>query len=142
MGSAARVGLSVERRAVDRLLDSGELDRILSTVASDPRVHDALRRALASDGARELIDSFFDSGLFDHFIERLAASGTLWRLVDQIAQSPAVAAAVSQQSLGFADQVGEAVRDRSRKADRRVARTVAQRFRQQHNGVPPDEPTP
>jgi hypothetical protein len=45
------------------------------------------------------------------------ASPALWRLVDEIAASPAVTAAITQQSLGFADQVEEQVRMRSRGAD-------------------------
>jgi hypothetical protein len=71
-----------------------------------------------------LIDTFFDSGLFDRLADRLLASDGLWRLVDEIAASPTVRAAVSQQGLGFADQVGEAVRARSRKGDRRLERAA------------------
>ena len=83
MGFAVRIGLSVERRAVDRVLDSGALERILTAALGDAHVQAGFRRALGSDGARRLVDSLFDSGLFDHFIERLAASDVLWRLVDQ-----------------------------------------------------------
>lgn len=125
VGVAVGAGMTLERRAVDRVLDSGELERILVATLDDPRVQATVQRALDSDGAKRVIDGFFDSGLFDQFIDRLAASDALWRLVDEIAASPAVMAAVSQQGLGFADQVGSAVRQRSRKADRRVERAVA-----------------
>jgi len=124
--------------AVDRVLDSGEPERIVTAALNDVRVQAALRRALASDGARRLIDGFFDSGLFDHFIERLVASDALWRLVDEIAESPSVTAAVSQQGLGFADQIGGAVRDRSRKADHRVEQSAARLTHREPNGAPPD----
>jgi hypothetical protein len=136
-----RAGLSLERHAVDRALDGGELERILTGAFDDARVQAMLRRALASDGARRLLDGFFDSGLFDHFMDRLLASDALWRLVDEIAQSPAVRAALSQQGLGFADQLGGAVRDRSRKADRRVEHTAIRMTRRRPNGAPPDADT-
>ncbi len=69
-----------------------------------------------------MIDTSFDNGLFDRFGDRLLASDGSWRVVDEIAASPTATAALSQQGLGFADQVGEAVRARSRNADRRLKR--------------------
>jgi hypothetical protein len=120
------------------VLDSGELERILTAALNDVRVQAMMRRALASDGARRLVDGFFDSGLFDHFIERLLASDGLWRLVDEIAQSSSVRAALSQQGFGFADQIGGAVRDRSRKADHRVERSAGRLTHRQPNRAPPD----
>ena len=113
MGAAAEAGIGLERRAVDRLLENGDLERLLDS----SRLQAIIERVLRSDGATRAVDTFFDSGLFDHFIERLAASDALWRLIDEIAQSPAVMAAVSQQGLGFADQFGGEMRSRSRKAD-------------------------
>jgi hypothetical protein len=59
------------------------------------------------------------------------ASDGLWRLVGVVAASPAVRAAVSQQGLGFADQVGDVVRARSRKRDRRLE-GAAHRLRRRH----------
>ena len=50
-------------------------------------------------------------------VDRVLESEALWHLIDEIAASPAVTAAISQQGLGFADQVGDDVRARSRKAD-------------------------
>jgi hypothetical protein len=101
---------------VDRLLENGDIERLLGS----PRLQAVAQRVLASDGAKQLVDTFFESGLFDHFMERLGESDALWRLVDVIAQSPAVSAAVSQQGLGFADQVGGEVRRRSRRVDERL----------------------
>ncbi len=80
-------------------------------------VQRGLRRALEGDGARQLVDDFFDSGVFDHFVDRLLASPALWHLVDEVADSPAVTAAITQQGLGFADQVAGEVRRRSRRVD-------------------------
>ena len=113
VGAAAEAGISLSRGPVDRLLDSGELDNLLDS----PRLHAAVEQVLESEGAKKLVDTFFDSGLFDRFVDRLLASDGLWRLVDDIAGSPAVTAAISQQGLGFADQRGDQVRARSRQAD-------------------------
>ena len=113
VNAAAEAGIGLQRRAIDRLLDSGELEHLLAS----PRLQAVVKQVIESDGAKMLVDAFFDSGLFDRLVDRLLDSDALWRLVDEIAGSPAVTAAISQQGLGFADQVGTEVRGRSRKAD-------------------------
>ena len=128
--AAADVGVSLERRVVNRVLESDELERVVIVAVNSAHIQAALKQALESDGVTQLIDSLFDSGLIDRFLAGLVDSGTLdrffdrllaseglWHLIDEIAGSPAVTAAISQQGLGFADQVGDQVRDRSRKAD-------------------------
>jgi len=134
--AAAEAGISLEQRAVDRLLESGELERLLASA----RLQAIVGQVLRSEGAAELVDAFFDSGLFDRVVDRLLSSDGLWRLVDVIAASPAVRAAVSQQGLGFADQVGESVRARSRRADRRLER-AADRLTHRHPTEPRQIPT-
>ncbi len=148
VGAAAEAGIGLEQRAVDRLLESGELERLLAST----RLQAIVAQVVGSEGATELIDTYLDSGLFDRFVDRLLDSDGLWRLIDVIAASPAVRAAVSQQGLGFADQVGDAVRARSRKGDRRLER-AADRLMGRHptesrhipsqgdeDGQPPDVP--
>ena len=120
MEAAAEAGINLERRALDRLIQSGELEGLLAS----PRLQAILELMLATDGAKRLIDIFFDSGMFDRLVERLIASDSLWYLVDEIVASPAVTAAISQQGLGFADQLGGAVRERSRRADDWLERTA------------------
>ena len=127
VGAAAEAGIILEQRAVDRLLESGELERLLASA----RLQAIVAQVVRSEGATEVIDTLFDSRLFDRFVDRLLASDGLWRLVDQIAASPTVRAALSQQGLGFADQVGETVRARSRKGDRRLER-AADRLMRRH----------
>ena len=145
--AAVDAGVGLERRAVDLVLDSAELERVIESVLEAPRIQAALRNALASDGLKQVIAEFFDGGAFDALvdgllasdglwrlidgvIDNLADSDALWRLIDEVAGSPAVTAAITQQGLGFADQVGEAVRVRSRNADDlldRVARRLTMR---------------
>jgi hypothetical protein len=110
-----------------------ELEALLATALENEHVQRGLRSAFESDGGRQLVADFFDSGLFDEFVDRLLASAALWRLVDEVADSPAVTAAITQQGLGFADQVGGEVRRRARRADdlleRMAHRIVPRRFR-------------
>lgn len=120
--AAAEAGISLQRRAVDRLLESGELEQLIAS----PRLHALAGQLLESDGAKMLVDAFFDSGLFARVADRLLASDALWHLIDEIAGSPAVTAAISQQGLGFADQVGTVARSNSRKADDWLERAAAQ----------------
>jgi hypothetical protein len=119
-GAAAETGVNLERQAIDRLLDSRALEHVLDS----PRLVAIVEQVLAGDGAQRLVDAFFDSGLFDRLAERLLESDALWHLVDEIAGSPAVTAAISQQGLGFADQVGAEVRGRSRRADEWLERSA------------------
>jgi hypothetical protein len=138
-GAAAEAGIGLQRRAVDHLLDSGELEQFLAS----PRLQALVEQVLDSEGAQTLVDTFFQSGLFDRLIERLLASDGLWRAIDVIAASPAVRAAISQQGLGFADQVGEVVRRRSRNADdaiERVADRLIHPRRPQPDVVQPEVP--
>lgn len=137
--AATEAGLSLERRAVNRVLESDELERVVVVAINSTHIQAALRQALESDGAAQLIDSLFDSGLIDRFLDRLLASESLWNMIDEIAGSPAVTAAISQQGLGFADQVGDQVRQRSRKADDWMER-AARRLTGRHPRVLPPEP--
>lgn len=137
--AAAGAGLSLERRAVNRVLESDELERVVVVAINSEHIQAALKQALASDGAAQLVDTLFDSGLIDHLFERLLASDSLWHLIDEIAGSPAVTAAISQQGLGFADQVGDQVRERSRKADAWMER-AARRLIGRQPTVLPAEP--
>ena len=124
LNAAADAGMDLERRAVDRVLASDELERVLTAAIESVQVQAALLNALSSDAAKRIVDGMFDSGLIDRILDRLLTRDALWHLVDELAASPAVTAAISQQGLGFADQVGDEVRDRSRKADDWVERTA------------------
>jgi hypothetical protein len=167
VGRAAAAGVIVERRAVNLILDSAELERVLNAAVDSVRIQASLERALDSDGVRRLVDRMFDSGLLEQVIDRLFESGlldqavarmfdsglidrvfdrllasdALWHLIDEIVASPAVTAAVSQQGLGFADQVAENVRGRSRKADDWLERAARRLVHRPPSSLPP-EPDP
>jgi hypothetical protein len=120
VSGAFHTSLLLERRALGRLLENGELDAFLVDSFSSPEFELAVRRVAASPTTRRVIKLFFETGLFDEVVDQLLESPALWRLVDEIAASPAVRAAVMQQSRGFADLIAEQVRSRSRNADDRL----------------------
>ena len=134
-------GVRLQRRAVDRVLESDELERVVIVAVNSAHIQAALKQALESEGADHLLDSLFDSGLIDRFLDRLLASEALWHMIDEIAASPAVTAAISQQGLGFADQVGDDVRARSRKADDWMERAARRLVGRGPKTIPP-EPDP
>jgi hypothetical protein len=68
---------------------------------------------------------------------RLPQTEAMWTLVDEIAQSPAVTEAITQQGFGFADQVAEDLRERSRNADARLERVAWRLFRRRTPGSRP-----
>jgi hypothetical protein len=154
VGAAAGVGISLERRAVDRVLASDELERVINATVNSAHVQSALVQATQSEAVDRLVDSLFESGLVDRVMDRLLDSGALdrflvrmlsseglWQLIDEISASPAVTAAISQQGLSFADQVGEEMRDRSRRADDWVER-AARRLVHRQPKVRPPQPEP
>jgi hypothetical protein len=145
--TAFDAGLGIERRVVDLVFGSSELERAVGTALDSPQLQSAIGRALSSDATRRLIDEFLAGRAFDALVDSLLASDGLWRLldgvldriaerealwrmVDQVAASPAVTSAITQQGFSFADQFGEGVRSRSRGADdllERIARRLTHR---------------
>jgi hypothetical protein len=136
LNAAAGAGMNLQRRTVDRVLASDELERVLTAAIDSVQVQAAVINAMSSDAAKRIVDGLFDSGLIDRFLERLLASDVLWHMIDEIAASPAVTAAISQQGLGFAGQMGDEVRDRSRKADDWVERTARRLIHRQPRPLP------
>lgn len=98
------------------------VDRI--AVTAGPEIERIAAEAMDTPAARRIVAQAIDSGVVDEAVARLLESEDLWLLVDEIARSPAVLEAVSSQGIGLADQVAEAVRDRSRSADARLERAA------------------
>ena len=114
---------SVARDAGRRLGDLAlaGLDAVLESRVAE----EAVDRALASRLAEHTVDRVFDQErLIDETVTRLLESQELWVLVDSIAKSPAVTEAIARQSVGFADQVAEGVRERTQSLDMRLERAA------------------
>ena len=97
---------------------------------------------LDSPGVERAVASLFESRLLDQVVARLLSGPELWRVVDEVARSPAVTEAIQHQSLGFADQVAGEVRDRTRTADAVVERTTRRLLRRRPRMDPPTGPLP
>ena len=121
----------VRYRVGDRLLSEGLVEQATARVLDGPELERVVEAALDSPTVERLIGSAIQSRLLDETVVRLLESDDLWLLVDEIARSPAVTTAITQQSVGFADQVAGGVRARSRSADawleRRARRMVRRR---------------
>jgi len=142
----------IAEQVAARLLEGPELERIAKLTMESPALHAAVADALDSEGAERLLSSVLETEgmqrlvlqvvesrvveeavarLIDDVAARLPDSEAMWTLIDVIAQSPAVADAIARQGVGFADQVADEVRDRSRAVDARLERGVRRLLRRQ-----------
>lgn len=99
-------------RTAQRLLTGPEVERLLDMVLRSDRVEQLLGEALES----RLVDETI-TRVMEETITRLLASEGLWVLIDEVAASPAITEAITQHGVGFADQVADEVRERTRHAD-------------------------
>jgi hypothetical protein len=88
-------------------------------------------RVLDSPQAERLVARVIESKLVDEAVARLLESKDLWLLVDEIARSPSVREAISEQSMGFAEELAAEARTRSRSGDARVERLARRLFRKE-----------
>jgi hypothetical protein len=140
------VGVALEGPLVDAVARDiaryGVLERVLVQMlevraAENILMGEGVARVLDGPELERLVDAVFASGFLDYAVNRLLDSDALWRLVTEVADSPAVTAAITQQGFGFADQVGDAVRDRSRRADSWLERSVRRVARRRPDSDPP-----
>jgi hypothetical protein len=107
--------------ALDGLLASRVVDeaieRISAHVLQSPEFEQAVAGAIESPATERLVARMIESRLMEDIVTRLLEREELWLAVEEIARSPAVTAAITRQSVGFADQVAGGVRARSRSAD-------------------------
>ncbi len=102
-------------------------ERIVNSPLNTDVLEPMLQRALNSPEAERLTQELIDSRVTSALLRELPDNDELWRLIDEIAQSPAVTEAIGRQSLSFADQMAGVMRSRSRDADDRVER-IARRL--------------
>lgn len=136
-------------RTAQRLLSGPEVERLLELALGSERLEELLSEALDSPGMERIVNQAIESRLADETITRLIeettarllASDGLWVLVDEVAASPAITEAITQHGVGFADQVADEVRERSRHADAWME-TIARRLlrRRAASVVTPETP--
>jgi len=130
----------VPRRVVDRMLIDGIVEQTATRIVNGPELERAVETVLESAAAERLVGQVIESKLLDEAVRRLLESEELWLLVEEIARSPAVTEAITQQSMGFADQVADGVRGRSRRADVWLERAARRALRRDTAEDLPDEP--
>jgi hypothetical protein len=116
-------------RLSDGVLDDPALERLLASALESPAAERLLATALDSPAAERMLVRVLDSKLLDEAVRRALEGEELWLVVNEIAQSPAVTAAITRQSIGFADQVAGGVRGGSRNADAWLERAARRALR-------------
>ena len=152
-GTDALLASDMARTLIDRVLAGPLVDRIGTGIAERevlervvaPSVENGsldklVADSLASPVTERIAAEVIDSELVDLIVARLLESDDLWLLVDEIARSPSVTAAISQQGFGLADQFADVVRNRSERADDRLEGVVKRLLRR--NGHAPAELVP
>lgn len=120
--SAVDVALSTLDDALRSSVAQEIADRVLTSQLAEDVRERVIARALDSPDAEPLVSRLIDSHLVEAAMLDLLENEGLWILVEEIARSPAVTQAISQQGLGFADQMAGVVRQRSLTADERMER--------------------
>lgn len=160
-GSIVRGTGRVAVGTLDGLLASRLAGDFVERLAASPLAARAVRGALqgplveaiAADLVRyRVADRLLSEGLLeqttarvlegeelDYLVQAVLESDDLWLIVDEIASSPAVTAAIAQQGVSFADQVAGGVRSRSRNADAWIERRARRAFRRRPAPPPGSE---
>ena len=112
----------VTEEALGRILDSPLMERLPRRLAD---------RLLAEGIADEIAERLLDGPELERIVARLLESSDLWLLVDGIARSESVRNAISNQSVGFAEELAGEVRVRSQAADARVERLARRLLRRE-----------
>jgi hypothetical protein len=129
----------IVQQVLERILAGPEVDELVTAAVESPRMAELADRVLESEGMERLVAQVLESRLVDASVARVLASEELWLVVERVAASPAVTQAISQQSVGFVDQVAEEVGERSRQVDDRLERGV-RRFMRRRPAVDPAVP--
>jgi len=136
-GLVSSVAGDVALGALDALLASSVTDeaieRISTHVLESPELERLVAGVIDSPATERLVVRVIESSLLEQIVTRLLETEELWLAVEEIARSPAVTEAITQQSLGFADQVAAGVRQGSSGADAWLER-AARRVRRPRHG--------
>ena len=135
---------SVADEAVDRVIESRWAERTVVTVIDGEQAQRALAAALESPALERAVAQVIDSRLADDAVARivdrtlaqLPESPALWNLIEAIASSQAVRDILTQQSTGFAEELADDVRGRSRQADAQLEHAARRLLHWRRGGGP------
>jgi hypothetical protein len=139
----------IAEQVAARVLAGPELPRLVELLLESPDAERLLAEALASPGVERMLTQIVESSVVDATVARvidetavrLPRSEAVWMLVDEIAASPAVTDAITQQSVGFADEMAGRVRERSKTADARLERLARGLLRRRARDADPGPTT-
>ncbi len=135
VGKATGVDRAVQSAAEEAMVaavESDAVERALVRVLQGPLVEEAVNGALESEAVKRALVEALDSEMVDEVWRRMLASEEAQRLVERIAEAPELRAAISAQSVGFVEDVGQTIGEVSRRLDagfERIARRIAFRRR-------------
>ena len=135
---------SVADEATDRVLASHWAERTVVQAVDGEQAHRALAAALESPAVERAVAQVIDSRLVDDAVARIVDRAlarliddpALWDLVEAVAASPAVRAALTQQGTGFAEELADDVRGRSRQADAQLEHAARRLLHWRRNSGP------
>ena len=130
------VASPVAERAVSRALAGPLVEQLAQDLVRYAVLERAAETLLDGDAIDRVADAALESPAMERLVARILESDEVWVLVDEIAGSPQVTRAISQQGMGFADQVAGGVRARSRNADAWLERGARRALRRK----PPEGP--
>jgi len=138
------VRFAVVERVTERLLADGIAERLATRVLEGPELEVIVESAVESPAMERLVNRVIESRLVEQSVTRivddtatrLPESQALWALIGEISQSEAVTEAITQQGMGFADQVADDVRDQTRHVDDRMESVVQRLFRRRRGPGP------
>jgi len=135
VGKATGIDRAVESAAEEAMVaavESEAVERALARVLRGPVVEEATNSALQSEAVKRALVEALDSDLVDEVWRRLLASDEAQRLVERIAEAPEIRAAISAQSVGMIEDVGQTIGNGTRRLDavvERIARRILFRRR-------------
>jgi hypothetical protein len=129
----------MSEQAIDRVLaraeTSGVAQRVVDRVLQDGVIEQIAERLLSGPELERILTAAFESALPDELIAQLLASEAVWAMIDEIARSPSVTEAITQQGTGFLEQVAAKARERARGADTRLERLAGRVSRRGRPGA-------
>jgi uncharacterized RDD family membrane protein YckC len=135
VGKATGIDRAVEAAAEEAMVaavESEAVERALVRVLQGPLVEEAVNGALESETVKRALIDALDSEMIDEVWRRLLASEEAQRLVERIAEAPELRAAISAQSVGFIEDIGQTIGNTTRRLDgvvERAARRIVFRKR-------------
>jgi len=120
VGRATGLDRAVEAAAEEAMVaavESEAVERALARVLDGPLVEEAVNGALESETVKRALIEALDSEMVDEVWRRMLASEEAQRLVERIAEAPELRAAISAQSVGFIEDVGQTIGNATRRLD-------------------------